>query len=1092
MDYSLGLDIGTTSIGFAIVDMDNGKIIESNSIIFEEKETEPHKNKTLIRRQSRAKRRLIKRRRQRKYNLRKLLFRYGFVCKDFVNNPKEYIKNNPVDNLFYLRYKAAKELISDYELSRILYSFGSRRGYSDRYDIDTGEKDKAKEKGAIKQSINTNQDILKQYNTFGEMMWSLHPEKCRNSNDDYSQLATMQDIKKEIKYILQKQKSLGNKKINDAFINEILSEKHYQDDSVSLFYQRPLKEISKQVGLCAYQHHKGYKRASKATYTFLEYIFLEKLHNTKIYYRDKECSLFSVINDFEVALEKFIKKDGKYNITFIKSLFNKKDLKNITIKLDKNDEKENKILGKDACLLINTIKEFDKDLSIDNIDEIATVLSIYQDKEQKAQQLNKLSISLSPAEISKLSELDFKGFGKLSIETMRSMIPLMKNGSTPYEAKKECGFTLITNTQNINFLPPLNCDERYIKEVLTKKVPSLDVENFIPFYDAIGNPVVNRVVSVLRKVINQIIKDYGVPEQIIIEMAKGYNSKKEKQHINKIQRQLEKQKEQIEKELKEKDIKGNDKNIRRYQYWKEQNGYCLYSGKPISFADLFSKKIETEHVLPQSKVFIDSQKNKIVVFAKENQNKSNSYHYDYLKREGRWDNFVEMVKKLEEEGKMPSNKAEWLLSEDFSNVTKESYMNDTRYATRLIRSYLEYYLYPASDIHRTGFRRQVFTINGKATAFFRKHWGLQKEDEKKNRDNHYHHAIDAIVLASITPKMINDISTFFRAKEQGKKVSFPMPYSNFRKDIFNLVDKYKNNQKFVHHIQKIRKNVNAYKEKPISTIVVNGKEFEKNKKTIFDFAKDIQKEFNSSKNQLALDLVIEKEITKIVDNSTDKFIINNIGDRIKKILSLESKVKRLEADKEKIKNNQDEIEKVNNNQDKIEKINNIIKKLKNKINAPFIIYRGKKKTPQVVKSFQVIGKAAGKYNNVSNKRDSTIQKRKNDETIGMEIWQKDNKKYCVPLYLHDLWNKNDKKSKTGTKIDNSFKKILTMHSNTVLKIEKNNVIDYILYRGVGGNRENIEYKPINKKVEQQLYISINTLSNIELKNIDIYGNVLDK
>lgn len=1077
MKLSLGLDIGASSIGFALIDMENGEIVESNSVIFHRKETTVKENRTLQRRQSRTGRRLIARRSQRKRNFRKLLYRYNFVEKEFIDNPKKYIKHNAVDNLFYLRSKATNKALSDYELARILYAFSNKRGYSDRYDLDE------KDKGVIANAIADNQNKLKEYNTFGEMMWSVHPKKCRNSNNDYSRLATMKDIKHEIKFILEKQKSLGNTKITNEFISEVLSENTYKDNSVSLFYQRPLKEISGQVGLCSYQHYLGYKRASKATHTFLEYVFLEKLHNTHVVYKDNECSLFSIIDDFPIALQKFIKNSGKFNVTFIKSLFDKKVIKDLVIKLDKNNEAENRTLGKESCSLIKIISNFDKILHTETIDEIATILTIYQDVEQKKENLyKKLSLYLSDKEIEILATLDFKGFGRLSLETMRSMIPLMKNGSTPYEAKKECGFTLATNTQQINFLPPLNCDKKYIEEELIKKVPSLDIESFIPFYDAMGNPVVSRVISVLRKVINQIIKDYGIPERIVIEMARDYNSVKEKKEIDQAIKKNNKLNNDLKKEIENNGFESNIKNIEKYRYWKEQKGYCLYSGVKIPIQELFSENVEVEHVLPRSKVFINSNKNKIVVFKKENQNKSNLYHYEYLKKNHQWNDFCTLVKGLLKDKFLPNNKGNWLLREDFTNISKDSYLNDTKYATRLISKYLEYYLYPSEDIHRTGFNRAIFSVNGKATSFFRKHWGLQNVNEDKDRSNHYHHAIDAIVLASITPKMINNISSFFKAKEQHKKVKFDMPYDNFRKDISDLIEQYQKNEKFVYHYQKIKKNVIAY-DNPISTVVINGKEFERKRKNLFEFIENIKKEFNKPKNKLTLDMTIDLEIAKIIDNSTDKFIVNTIKDKIVEILELENKINNLNSYKKEIKNDQDEIETINNK----------IKDLQAKIDSPFVVLRGKKQTPQIVKSFLVIGQGAGIYNNVFNKKDLTIQKRKNKESVGLEVWAKDDKKYCVRLTMNSIWSKCDKISKNGIKINDSFTKILTMYPDTLLEVKKDNKVKYVLYSGVGsGSQEDFSYKEINNKVKNQPKFSINSLDYIKIKKMNIYGNILDK
>ena len=1087
--YTLGLDIGTTSIGFSLADTENGKIVVSNSVIFNRKETK-RGNTTVERREGRAGRRLISRRWQRKRNTKKLLHRYDFVEEDFVANTKEYVKNNPVENIFFLRHKATREPISDYELSRIIYAFADRRGYSDRYAI--GDE---KDSGIIKQSIGNIQTLMSNYNTFGEMVWELYPEKCRNGSGEYSRMATMRDIKHELFFILNRQKEFGNIKITDDFIDEVLSEETFSDGSVSLFYQRPLKDISKMVGPCSYQHHLGYKRASKASKTFLEYVFLEKLHNTTVSFKEEEKTLFGLIGvkrttlfddniNFEDALQKFIRNDGKYNSTFIKSLFDKSERKHLKVKLDKNNESENKTLGRDACLLINELNRLKiKVINNREIDLLAHILTVYQDENQKAQEIKKkFNKKISDKSVKSLSQLNFSGFGRLSIETMQSMIPLMRSGKTPYEAKKECGFTLNTNTQKLNFLPPLQCDKDYIENVLSKKIKDFNKDSFIPFYDATNNPIVNRVVSVLRKVINQIISDYGVPERIVVELARDYNSEKEKKEMSIGIRKRTKEREILQDKVKKLGFEVNNKNVEKYELWSMQNERCLYSNTKISLQDVFSENVEIEHVLPRSKVNINAQKNKILVFKKENQDKRDDYHYDYLKRVGRWDTFCIAVKELQRTKKISEKKAQWLMSEDFSNVTKESYLNDTKYATRLICNYLNYYLYPTDDIHGTGSSRNIYALNGMATAFFRKHWGIQNVDEVKNRENHYHHAIDAITLSFITPKMINGISRYFKEKEFGKKPIFELPYKDFRKDVSHLVDKYKNNEKFVYHVQKSKKNAIAYNE-PISVVLKDEGNFEKNKVSVYEFIEKVVSDHRKANNQKSLEILIRENTSKIIDNSTDKFIINGIGVKIKIFIELDDMISKLETEKKEVRNNQDALEKIDSE----------IKTLLERKGEPFIIRRGKKKTPQVIKNIHVIGRKVGSINKVSNTKDSTPQYRKNKTSMGMKIFEKDSKKYCVPLYVADLWSDNKKYiSKSGTVIDDSFCEIVKMSKGDIveLKRKKQEGKENVLFNGVGENGEKFEYKTINQKNEGQLFCSINTLLSIEKKEMNIYGENL--
>ena len=75
MKYSIGLDIGTTSIGWAIIDEDNKRIEKVGVRIFEKPEN-PKDGKSLseTRRTARSTRRRLKRRRQR-LNFIKRFFR---------------------------------------------------------------------------------------------------------------------------------------------------------------------------------------------------------------------------------------------------------------------------------------------------------------------------------------------------------------------------------------------------------------------------------------------------------------------------------------------------------------------------------------------------------------------------------------------------------------------------------------------------------------------------------------------------------------------------------------------------------------------------------------------------------------------------------------------------------------------------------------------------------------------------------------------------------------------------------------------------------------------------------------------------------
>ena len=102
-------------------------------------------------------------------------------------------------------------------------------------------------------------------------------------------------------------------------------------------------------------------------------------------------------------------------------------------------------------------------------------------------------------------------------------------------------------------------------------------------------------------------------------------------------------------------------------------------------------------------------------------------------------------------------------------------------------------LYLKSLFHDVNDRRHsnVYVVKGAATAEFRKMWGIQSEYEKKSRDNHVHHCIDAITIACIGLNEYNQLAKFHHQNEEYRsgrtgRPLFPMPWPNFAEDMKNL------------------------------------------------------------------------------------------------------------------------------------------------------------------------------------------------------------------------------------------------------------------------------------------------------------------
>ena len=80
-----------------------------------------------------------------------------------------------------------------------------------------------------------------------------------------------------------------------------------------------------------------------------------------------------------------------------------------------------------------------------------------------------------------------------------------------------------------------------------------------------------------------------------------------------------------------------------------------------------------------------------------------------------------------------------------------------------------------------------------ATARLRQFWGLNKilskDVVKKNREDHRHHAVDALVVANTERKNIQHLSTYHHYKKIPQKGHFPLPWDTFRLDAEKSVNK---------------------------------------------------------------------------------------------------------------------------------------------------------------------------------------------------------------------------------------------------------------------------------------------------------------
>lgn len=286
-------------------------------------------------------------------------------------------------------------------------------------------------------------------------------------------------------------------------------------------------------------------------------------------------------------------------------------------------------------------------------------------------------------------------------------------------------------------------------------------------YDAIGgvtSPVVKRALSQTVKVIDAVIRQYGSPYAINIELARDMSmTKDERDKLKKENDARAAKNEAIRENIAKLNAMPNSTNVLKYKLYEEQDHKCAYSMETLDINHLFEDGYyEIDHIIPYSRSFDDSFNNKVLVLKRENQNKRNSTPVEYFERIGR--DYDEVLafwkavyqkrnrKKLEFLQKKEINESEW----------KNRALNDTRYASRMLANLIkDYLLFDEKSKDKYG---RVETVKGAITSYLRRFWGVQKIRE----DGDKHHAVDAAIIACVTPKTKNKIEKYNQIKESRK------------------------------------------------------------------------------------------------------------------------------------------------------------------------------------------------------------------------------------------------------------------------------------------------------------------------------------
>jgi CRISPR-associated endonuclease Csn1 len=775
----LGLDVGANSIGWALLDDSNGTIVAAGARVFpegvENYDTRKEKPKMEARRIARGMRRQIRRRAARKNALRTLLAQVGL-------SPAE----DSVDP-YSLRRKALDVPLSPAEFGRVLIHLNQRRGFKSNRKTDRGRK--ADDKGMLGE-INwvDQQRTASGSRTIGEMMdkvlrgeWHAEDELGRLQNAVRRIHTRREMLLHEFETIWDKQKSFDSPlaplltdQVKKALNNPAKDEDWMHKGLI--FGQRNLYWPADAVGHCELEPK--LKRCEKADRSAQRFRLLQEVNNLRFLDPTTGDEYALNVEQRTLLLDKLSRVD---KMDFDRMRREMEFIDSITFNLERGNRKSIKGLPVDFQLAKKEL--FGKawhDLPEERKNRI--VRDLIDADDEKLMQLAVEQWGLSNEAAERLVHVELpEGYASLSRTALEKLLPPMERGliymsddGTPC-ALSEAGY----------LRPDQRPRKRY--DELPEPAPT-------------ANPVVRQALHEVRRVVNAIIREYGKPARIHIELARdATKSAEERAKSSKLRQENEDRRsaaaDLIRAAVKEYNlsVKLTRDAIDRVLLWREQGEVCAYSGKVIGMRQLLLGEADIDHILPYSRCLDDSMANKVVAFRVENQAKGNQTPREWL--EARHLKKYEQVQQFAR--RLPYNKRKRFTQKELELdgfVARQ--LNDTGYIATTVTDYLRGLV---DEPHH------VLCPKGTHTAELRRHWGLNtvlKElpdspawiedadlrDGEKDRADHRHHAIDAIIVALTDQKRLQQIS---RINRQGGTTTtgevLEAPWSHFRDSVTRAV-----------------------------------------------------------------------------------------------------------------------------------------------------------------------------------------------------------------------------------------------------------------------------------------------------------------
>lgn len=875
-EYILGIDLGSNSLGWALIKTVDGKplgFFDQDGVpalgarVYDaatagDRESGKEKTKNVDRRDARHARRQTRRRTQRTRDVFLLLQRAELLPRDGMTSHVD--RQKILENLdkaifasdwfkgitsahghlehtkrcsechrlrqvmpYLLRASALNEKLEKHQLGRAFYHLAQRRGFlSNRKSAPKADDDE----GKVYKGINA-------------LLRDMEAKQAKTTAEYFARF--MSPLEERIRARWTSRKQMYEPEFDAiwetqaAYYPEILTPALYRKLRRLLYYQRPAWFDPGTLGQCELES--GQYRAPMFLLTSQHFRVLEQVNRLRILppgEPDRELTpddRKKVIAELELKGDRTfdqirsllgLEKEYKFNLEPQKR---NKRKKSTLAESEEGPEEEKsgtaKLKGnRTNAAFYKALGEHWLEITPGDRDAIVQYAYAFEKPEKLAQSAREQGLPLKSSRwqleseaASDLSAIRFETRpASLSRKAMETLIPLIEEGKAYAQARRELYPEKFLSHEPLDLLPPVEFAadpglfvrrprkpyQSWLEK--TKALPS--GASLPPGLGRIRNPAVARSLTELRRVVNAIIARHGKPAEIHIELLRELkNPKSVRARLSEANLENKARRDQAKREIR--DASGNEHpnndEVRKVLLFKECKNVCAYCGQGFDGDGIYGSggDIQIDHIIPRGLCPDNTFANLILCHARCNAEKGDRTPFQAFSK----DRLADVIGRI----RRFQGTAKWRklrrasMDEDalqkFLDKFSERQLRDSAYAARVAAQYLGYLYGGTKDASG---KLRIICTSGEATHELRKAWGLYGVlndgptegggAKKKNRDDHRHHAVDAVAIALTSPSTTKKLSDAFKRLPPGSERHAPpleSPWNNFVQTVRAEIDR---------------------------------------------------------------------------------------------------------------------------------------------------------------------------------------------------------------------------------------------------------------------------------------------------------------